>query len=83
MNSSRDGFALLARAPHRTVATSVAERGAGLELRVISPGERSLLEYLSVFPGTFTLQGLVRWPAPLLDLTPFWIIWSSWLPSRW
>ena len=23
----------------------------------ISPGERSLLEYLSVFPGTFTLQG--------------------------
>ena len=23
----------------------------------VSPGERSLLEYLSVFPGTFTLQG--------------------------
>ena len=67
-------------APSRHQSLSAALTGATTSSR---PVNAVSFEYLSVFPGTSTPQGLVRWPAPLLDLTPFWTIWSSWLLSRW
>ena len=51
---------------------------------LIAPEERTLLEYLSIFPGAFTLQGArALWLATLTTPTLSLFASSNWSPNHW